>query len=194
MEDALKFYADRLNYFPERLGDASPILIDEGRKALAALQPTPAIAGDVVEEMVNRFLSWKLPEDFNPDGGIKYNRTRFHVSPNMERPFGTNLFTATQAEAMVRHMIKGIASLTEQKPSDGWRDIASAPKDELILIGIREYPNWACAGKYFLGEIWEDERRPHCTLYHYNGTVLVPIFYGNQWQPLLASPGQSEGE
>jgi len=53
-----------------------------------------------IKQMVNRFLSWKLPEDFIPDGGIKYEK------PNDPRfqPTGTNLLTATQAEEMIRYI------------------------------------------------------------------------------------------
>lgn len=54
-----------------------------------------------IKRMVERFLTWKLPEDFNPDGGIKFEKIANH------QPVGTNLFTATQAELMVRHMIDG---------------------------------------------------------------------------------------
>lgn len=57
-------------------------------------------APDRVKHMVDRFLQWKLPADFNPDGGIEFKKTG--------EPVGTNLLTATQAEAMVRFMIDGI--------------------------------------------------------------------------------------
>ena len=65
--------------------------------------------------MVNRFLSWRLPQEFRPDGGISY--TRPHYDPDIDAtPSGTDLFDARQAEAMVRHMIEGIP-----KPvSDDW--------------------------------------------------------------------------
>lgn len=56
---------------------------------------------DQIGAMVNRFLTWKLPRDFSPDGGISY-------SGNLGRgyePVGTNLLTYTQAEAMIRHML-----------------------------------------------------------------------------------------
>lgn len=55
-----------------------------------------------IKQMVDRFLSWNLPEDFNPDGGIQYTPT---VHNRYQGPIGTNLFTATQATAMVRHML-----------------------------------------------------------------------------------------
>lgn len=69
-----------------------------------------------IKHMVNRFLSWKLPANFNPDAGISF-KAEFNDSPGAmaflgnnepmrHQPIGTNLFDATQAEAMVRHMIE----------------------------------------------------------------------------------------
>lgn len=58
-----------------------------------------------IDHMVNRFLGWRLPENFNPDNGITVRAGGW--SPGFE-PSGTNLFDATQAEAMVRHMIEGL--------------------------------------------------------------------------------------
>lgn len=50
-------------------------------------------------EIVERFLSWVLPEDFEPDGGISFDGSM--------RPSGTNLFTYEQAEAMLDHVLQG---------------------------------------------------------------------------------------
>lgn len=55
-----------------------------------------------IKRMTERFLAWTLPSDFSPDGGISYAQQQ---PPWL--PTGTNLFTYTQAEAMVRHMIVG---------------------------------------------------------------------------------------
>jgi len=55
-----------------------------------------------IKHMVDRFLSWKLPSDFNPDGGIKYTPIAYHET------IGTNLFTSTQTEAMIRHLVAGM--------------------------------------------------------------------------------------
>lgn len=60
-----------------------------------------------VKEMVDSFLTWKVPADFAPDGGIKFEPTPMHGG-GFSRPVGTNLLTATQAEAMVRHMLEGL--------------------------------------------------------------------------------------
>jgi len=60
-----------------------------------------------IKHMVDRFLAWKLPNDFGPDGGISFERVAGANGPHPFRrePVGTNLLTATQAEAMIRHMI-----------------------------------------------------------------------------------------
>ncbi len=60
-----------------------------------------------IKYMVDRFLNWKLPKTFSPDNGISYQRPNYH--PNVDAtPSGTNLFNATQADAMVRHMLDGM--------------------------------------------------------------------------------------
>ena len=63
-----------------------------------------------IKYLVDRFLGWRLPENFNPDAGISfkatYNESTAH--PAKHSPCGTNLFDATQADAMVRHMTAGM--------------------------------------------------------------------------------------
>jgi hypothetical protein len=67
---------------------------------------------DQIKHMVSRFLAWKLPEDFSPDGGISFKATfnEQTAHPMRHEPTGTNLLTATQAEAMLRHMVDGLPS------------------------------------------------------------------------------------
>ncbi len=62
---------------------------------------------DQIKHMVNRFLSWKLPEDFSPDGGISFEKIAGASGPHpfKREPVGTNLLTYDQADTMVRHMI-----------------------------------------------------------------------------------------
>ena len=60
-----------------------------------------------IKYMTNRFLNWRLPENFAPDAGISYTRPNYAPSINAT-PFGTNLLNADQATAMVRHMIDGL--------------------------------------------------------------------------------------
>lgn len=65
---------------------------------------------DQIKHMVSRFLAWKLPENFSPDGGISFKREFNENTPHPMKaePSGTNLLDATQAEAMVRHMLEGL--------------------------------------------------------------------------------------
>jgi len=74
--------------------------------------PSEPSEDDAVKYMVQRFLMWRLPDDFHPDAGIAFNPF-FNVEymaargkpPMRHNPVGTNLFSAAQAEAMVRYMI-----------------------------------------------------------------------------------------
>lgn len=70
-----------------------------------------------IKHMAERFLAWRLPDDFNPDGGInfqpEYNVHTNRTSPPLtmrHEPTGTCLFTYTQAVEMVRHMAEGLPS------------------------------------------------------------------------------------
>lgn len=71
-----------------------------------------------IKYMVDRFLGWHLPANFNPDAGIKFD-PEFNKEymaargqpPMRHEPTGTNLFDATQAEAMVRYMIDGMPAV-----------------------------------------------------------------------------------
>lgn len=72
-----------------------------------------------IKHMVDRFLGWRLPRDFTPDCGISF-KPEFNVEYNASRgqpperhaPVGTNLLTAEQATAMVRHMLDGLPADT----------------------------------------------------------------------------------
>lgn len=54
-----------------------------------------------ISAIASRFLTWVVPDDFDPDGGIKYEPG----DPRHGRPCGTNILTAYQAEAMVRYIL-----------------------------------------------------------------------------------------
>jgi len=65
----------------------------------------------LIDVAVERFLSWKLPEDFNPDAGISFEpeyNVEYMASqgkpPMRHEPVGTNLFDATQTREMVEHI------------------------------------------------------------------------------------------
>lgn len=63
---------------------------------------------DVTDEMVNRFLNWRLPDDFQPDCGVSFVKPNHHTS----WPVGTNLLTAVQARQMLEHVLREPADLT----------------------------------------------------------------------------------
>jgi len=57
----------------------------------------------VTDEMVTRFLNWRLPDDFMPDGGVTFVKPQHPIS----WPVGTNLLTAVQARQMLEHVLSG---------------------------------------------------------------------------------------
>ena len=64
-------------------------------------------ARQVTDDMVSRFLGWKLPKDFGPDAGISFNPTK---PDGFEEPgwwpIGTNLLTAPQAREMLENILQ----------------------------------------------------------------------------------------
>ena len=56
----------------------------------------------MVAKMVDRFLCWKLPDDFGPDAGISFDPA---YKEKWGMPVGTNLFTADQARDMILHLL-----------------------------------------------------------------------------------------
>jgi hypothetical protein len=64
-----------------------------------------------IKQMVDRFLGWKLPADFRPDGGIEFDAdsAKKRNPRNLRHePRGTNVLDAVQAEGMVRYMVEGM--------------------------------------------------------------------------------------
>lgn len=103
---------------------------DQEVPARAILEP------EQIKHMVDRFLSWKLPDDFQPDGGVVFAKT-IHFGSAHEHtfePVGTNLLTATQAEAMVRYMLEGLPVTDQSMPSQGWQPIETAPRDGTLIL------------------------------------------------------------
>jgi len=91
----------RLGAIFERGPDGKGRVKPEWKEHLATLD-----RGNVpdIKKMVERFLSWKLPESFNPDGGVSFERT-FNNGTMKHEPSGTNLLDYSQAEQMVCHML-----------------------------------------------------------------------------------------
>lgn len=78
-----------------------------------------------IKRMVDRFLSWRLPNDFSPDGGISFEPIGNAGTGNAytRQPTGTNLLDYNQATAMVAHMLEGIPNpALVQWAVDRWND------------------------------------------------------------------------
>jgi hypothetical protein len=108
---------DRYDWSDGKSADDFKVMLDEHEAALMSEKPapaqSPAVTNDQIKYMADRFLGWKLPENFNPDGGISFERLKNphhhpEASPFYPMPVGTNLLDAEQATAMVRHMIEGM--------------------------------------------------------------------------------------
>lgn len=103
---------------------------------------------ELIGQAVDRFLRWKLPEDFAPDGGISFDPHRLG-SPRLS-PTGTNLLNAIQAEAMLEHVAAPLlariaeledllTSVTPQKDAEGIilkakQTLGGKPGDSLIQL------------------------------------------------------------
>lgn len=56
----------------------------------------------VTDEMVGRFLGWKLPQDFAPDCYVSFDKER---AAEVLWPTGTNLLHAGQVKDMLNHVL-----------------------------------------------------------------------------------------
>ncbi|WP_287177929.1 hypothetical protein [Mesorhizobium sp.] len=109
---------------------------------------------DQIKAMVDRFLMWRLPEDFNPDDGISFKATfnEHTAHPMRHRPVGTNLLTAVQAEAMVRYMVEDMAE-AEPLPKDTSRfkklsNVDDATQAVPDVIEARKRLQWIIDERY----------------------------------------------
>jgi hypothetical protein len=81
----------------QKMVEAAEVINVQGETL--SMEPDPR----AVKLMVDRFLGWHLPNDFSPDAGIKFKRVE---RAGLPMPTGTNLLTATQAEAMIRYLLE----------------------------------------------------------------------------------------
>lgn len=75
---------------------------------------------DELDQMVNRFLSWRLPDPWCPDGGIHFDADgakKFDRRNMRYEPTGTNLFDATQARKMILHLLGAPVALDPPRNS-----------------------------------------------------------------------------
>lgn len=86
----------------------------------ALLEPVQGKPEPNVGEMVNRFLGWKLPKDFQPDAGITFKAEYNEGTqwPGRHEPIGTNLLNAEQAKAMFEFCLSS-APVQQSEPVKG---------------------------------------------------------------------------
>jgi hypothetical protein len=79
------------------VGEAPANLVGAIAERVADLtKPTNEAASEVPEALVQRFLTWPVPAEVYPDG-----------TPGQPGRTGTNLLSAPQAAAMLRHVLGG---------------------------------------------------------------------------------------
>jgi hypothetical protein len=75
-----------------------------------------------IDQAVDRFLCWKLPEGFCPDNGITFKRESDYEHPEFGRtkyePTGTNLFDAQQAKDMLEHVCEPLLTALQERDAE----------------------------------------------------------------------------
>lgn len=153
------------------IGEITPdsYLCDRCKKL--ALQPTPAIAGDV--ERVAKAIAIN---DYHECG------------LETLKPITAEVYAETHWADFSGQAKAAIAAMAEQKASDGWRDIASAPKDGTEILAVDDQGT-RCVIRW-------------CKHNHipFGGWIRQIELYGEEvdgfdavkWQPLPLPPGQNE--
>lgn len=161
-----------------------------------------------IKHMVDRFLYWRLPENFQPDAGISFEPTSNKGTPHAYRfePSGTNLFDASQATEMVRFMVEGmpqearVVMVKQRLPHDcSICTIAMAldrPYDEVMQTALKTEsfdPVEGCRSEYAIIESFGLEQMVDFRVLHQGGDagILNPEFFRHfSWgrRAILAVP------
>lgn len=92
-------FADAISDVRERITALTQPLATEGQDGGAPFKAT--------DEMVSRFLAWKLPQDFSPDCGL--SETTFHTTPPAPEPQGTAIKDRAAIESACRFIDDKVA-------------------------------------------------------------------------------------
>lgn len=103
---------------------------------------SPIAPSAVTDAMVSRFLGWTVPNDFQPDNGVSFDRERLDLNPAHGLPMGTNILDADQARAMLEHVIGQPAPLTAVHAKDPaeaptWFEPLTVDKIDDTVHGLR---------------------------------------------------------
>jgi len=128
---------------------------------------------DQIKYMVDRFLGWKLPSNFSPDAGISFKAdyNEHTAYPAKHEPTGTNLFDASQADAMVRYMVEGLYPTLASETEGGKSvvPVGSRVRQEKVYAGTRDGSvTWSYATEFTV--VW-DGVTVACT---YDASYLKP--------------------
>lgn len=115
-----KFWREELEIFANNLLETQALALIEMNKKEGYIKGRQDVMAEKEEQLINhlvdRFLGWRLPDDFHPDAGISFKPT-FNDTPEImqalgltepmrHEPVGTNLFTAEQAKEMFRFLLE----------------------------------------------------------------------------------------
>lgn len=81
-------------------------------------------AAPLIKVMVDRFLGWRLPQDFYPDCGITFKHSETWGPYPNNWPIGTNLFTADQARTMFEYVLASPVAALEAPASEKQAQLA----------------------------------------------------------------------
>lgn len=101
----------------------------------------------VTDEMVARFLAWRLPKDFSPDCGISFDgRKDDKWNKNKTWPIGTNLLSADHAKEMLEHVLHTAPSAPAGQNSElgrPYREAGESPEPiHEVLEIVESYGPW----------------------------------------------------
>lgn len=131
-EDVQHACSDAISVFEDQ-GHAYTEVAEYMREVLLAklgAPPAPSTRTFDLDRMVQRFLSWPLPESVRPDDCA--------MSPDYPHRYGTSLLTADEAKAMLLHVI-GESVPVERTAESDWQDGREEQSPELAAaIQARE--------------------------------------------------------
>lgn len=107
----------------------------------------------IIDEMVSRFLGWKLPANFAPDAGMKFVPGPLQQPGGQYWPSGTNLLDATQARQMFEHCLPAT-----------WHPMKTAPKDGTVILGLLEGSDIPHPVRWVVG--WWQSSWDHHNFFH----------------------------
>ncbi len=128
----------RLKDHPQWCTFYSAVKLEERNIATRSeeIAPVTATASPVTDEMVNRFLSWRLPATFSPDGDVSFDG-QLHDPQSHWWPVGTNLFNADEARAMLAHVLAPATANPYQAFEPTTLDPSPSDKVETIQSGLK---------------------------------------------------------